>query len=206
METNDHQETSENSHCESCGAKLKKYKITLNKSLAVTLIKLRRLQYHLDKKEIHLRKDDIGTPFELTHNQRNNMSRLRFLGLARYTESHSGKWFITRRGNQFLNGEAVPKFVWTFRNRIDDTMRTEEVVTLSDVFRKGDVPYYEPIIDQAPATEEDRRTAVEQRKTSVPCARKACKKPVTVTLEFGKPIKQPIFCDYNCRDLARKER
>lgn len=134
----------EQEYCEHCGAKMQMYKVPVTKGLAKALIKLRRLEVALGKTEIYLEHDDKGSEFELTQNERRNMSRLRFLGLARYTEAHSGRWFITRRGYAFLRGEEIPKFVWIFRNTIQEAKRTDETTTLTQVF-KGDIPYFENI-------------------------------------------------------------
>lgn len=144
----------EQAHCPYCGASTMMYKVPLTKSIAKTLIKLRRLEVSKGKREIWLEHDDKGSEFELTQNERRNMSRLRFLGLARYTEAHAGRWFITRRGYEFLRGEPVPKFVWIYRNKIVEEMRTNETTDLSQSFRQGDVPYFEPIVDQMPVTEQ----------------------------------------------------
>lgn len=152
-------------HCPTCGASGKTHRITITPAVVKTLIKLRRLQHATGKKEIWLSHDDKGTELELTFNERSNMSRLRFLNLARYTESHSGRWFVTRNGNRFLNGQGMPKEVWVFRNRILDERRTEELVTISDIFRKKrePVPYYEPELDQAPTTRPEQEAAVERK-------------------------------------------
>ena len=157
------QEEEQPKYCDHCGAALKKNRVGLTKAIANTLIKLRRLEVSLDQREIWLNHDDKGTEYELTKDQRSNMSRLRVLGLARYTEAHSGRWFITRRGYAFLRGEAVPKEVWTFRNQIVEDMRTDEVITMAQAFKKDDVPYFEPIRDQEIATEQDMANAVQQR-------------------------------------------
>ena len=143
-------------YCEHCGSKTVKYKVQLNKALAKKLINLRRLEVLLSKKEIWVGHDDKGTEFDMSANQSSNMSRLRLLGLARYTESHSGLWFITRRGYAFLCGGPVPKYVWVYRNRIVEDMRTDEVITLTKVFSYGNTPYFEPVVDQQPVTEQER--------------------------------------------------
>lgn len=196
-------------YCNSCGAKLDKYKMSLTKSLAQTLIKIYRLQKALGKKEIWLGHDDKGTEFELTPGQRNNATRLRFLGLARYTNSHSGRWIITRRGYQFLNGEPVPKFVWTFRNKIIEDMRTDETLTLTEVFRKGDQPYFEPVTDKETASESDVETAVRRtggnavaKMAKGICANPDCQNPVEIKVKFGQPI-QGVFCSDDCRRKVR---
>lgn len=132
--------------CEHCGARLIEYKVPITKGLAQALIKLRRLEVATGKREIWLEHDDRGTDFELTQNERRNMSRLRFLALARYTEPHSGKWLITRRGYKFLRGEEIPRYVWIFRNRIVEDKRTDETTNIRRVF-KQDVPYFEAITD-----------------------------------------------------------
>ncbi len=128
-------------YCEHCGAKIVNYRVGLTKGLAKALIKLRRLEVATGKTEIWLEHDDKGTEYEMTQNERRNMSRLRFLGLARYTEPHSGKWFITRRGYAFLRGEEVPREVWIYRNKINEELRTDKTTTLTQVF-KADVPYF----------------------------------------------------------------
>ena len=99
----------------------------------------------------------------MTQNERRNMSRLRFLGLARYTEPHSGKWFITRRGYAFLRGEEVPREVWIYRNKINEELRTDKTTTLTQVF-KADVPYFEAVqeIQTTIATPAHQRVAVER--------------------------------------------
>lgn len=148
-------------YCEHCGAKLKKNRFAITKAIAQTLIKLRRAEVALGKREIWLDHDDKGAEYEMTKNQRSNMSRLRILGLARYTEAHSGRWFITRRGYQFLRGEEVPYEVWTFRNEI--VKRTDKMITLQQAFKNDEVPYFNPITDRDIATEEEMAKAAQQR-------------------------------------------
>lgn len=194
-------------HCQHCGAKLEKTRVRLNKTLAQTLIKLRRLEIELGKPHIWLDHDDVSSTNRLTRSQRNNMTRLRWLGLARYTESHSGKWFITKKGYAFLRGEPVKSEIWTFRNKIVEELRNDKTVTLTEVFRQGEVPYYEPVTDRATVTEADRKHAVEQRHpmgTQV-CKYKFCDETHKVELKFGQPIPD-WYCTPEHRELERKRR
>lgn len=197
----------EQDYCEHCGAKLKATRVRLNKTLAQTLIKLRRLEVELGKPHIWLDHDDIHSENRLTRSQRNNMTRLRWLGLARYTESHSGKWFITKKGYKFLRGEPVKSEVWTFRNKIMEERRSEVETTLADVFRREGQPYFEPVTDRASVSEQDRKTAVEQRHptTNQKCGYKFCEETTRVELIFGQPI-QPWYCTSAHKEAERKRR
>lgn len=146
-------------HCDYCGAKITEYKVPLTKGIAKALIKLRRLEVELGKSIVWLEHDDKFSENMLTANERRNMSRLRFLGLARYTEPHSGKWFITRRGYAFLRGEPVPSHVWIFRNKIVEADRTDDTITLARTFRSADIPYFTPV-DQKIANENLMQTSI----------------------------------------------
>lgn len=210
--------------CDHCGAKIKKHKFTVNRSVAQQLIKLRRLEVLLGKREIWLNHDDVHTEFAFTLNELRNFTRLRFLGLARYTERGSAHWFLTRRGYQFLRGEPVPRYVWTFRNKIVDSMRTDETITLAEAYRKDSVPFYEPITDQMIANASDLQEAVARVETvfskpeptkpvpaaslrtySVTCTRKVCENTVQVEAGFGHKPSTP-FCSTECRELHRKRK
>jgi len=194
-------------YCDHCGAKLEATRVRLNKTLAQTLIKLRRLEVELGKPHIWLDHDDVHSEHRLTRSQRNNMTRLRWLGLARYTESHSSIWFITSKGYKFLRGESVKSEVWTFRNKIMEDRRSEAETTMADVFRKDGQPYFEPVTDRAPVTIADQKVAVEQRHPmgTQKCAYKFCDETHKVELKFGQPIPD-WYCEPAHRELERKRR
>jgi hypothetical protein len=152
--------------CQHCGGTLEIYQVRLTRGLAKTLIKMRRLEVELGRPELRIHVDDLNTEHELTFSERGNLSRLRFLGLARYTESHSDVWFITSRGYAFLRGEEVPVAQYIYQNKIVDRLREDHITTnLTQVFKKTDVPYFEQIDDirTTPATKEDLKKAVERR-------------------------------------------
>lgn len=198
--------TMSNEYCDHCGAKLEKTRVSITRTLAKTLIKLRRLESELGKPQIWLDHDDVNSEHRLTRSQRNNMTRLRWLGLARYTESHSGTWFITSKGYKFLRGEPVKCEVWTFRNKIIEEMRNDKVTTLAEVFRGEDVPYYEPATDRAPATQQEKETAVETKYTTVNCDLDGCKNMLRLPMIFGQPLVGPFFCSLEHKDQYRRQR
>lgn len=84
------------------------------------LLKFRAAVRFYGRNKIHLR-GDMGTtsPFPLSFDQVTNFSKLRMFGLAVHadkTNSRSGLWLLTERGNDFLNGKIViPRKVYTFQ-------------------------------------------------------------------------------------------
>lgn len=93
-------------------------------------------------------------------------------------------------------------------------MRTSETITLSEVFRRDDIPYFEPVTDQMFATSDEQNEAVERRKeqeskhqpkkTSVECANPNCDNRIEVEMSFGSPLTEPIVCSQDCKDMLRK--
>lgn len=60
-----------------------------------------------------------GSPFQLTLEEHNNFTKLRFHDLAYKQEGKSGYWGVTSRGYQFLRGDiGIPKYVLTLDNKI----------------------------------------------------------------------------------------
>lgn len=95
---------------------------SLTPILVVGLEKLYRGVLAKGENKIHLLKELTGENRLATH-EWNNFTKLRFHGLAdKYIENgehHSGYWFITEKGINFLAGwELVPKRVQTFRNKV----------------------------------------------------------------------------------------
>lgn len=164
--------------CQHCGASVEIYQVKLTRGIAKMLIKFRRLEVQLGKRQIWVGHDDKGTEFELSLNDHRNMSRLRFLGLARYTESHSAKWFITRRGYAFLRGEAVPASQYIFRNRVVESLREDHITTdLKTVFRKHDMPFFEQLedirrVEASPAELKKAADAHQEQLLDVPARRR----------------------------------
>lgn len=100
--------------CEHCGAKLRAYWVGITPGLVSALVKFRAATQVKGRNKIHL------------------------------LEDMSGYWLLTRRGNEFLNGElAIPRRVKIFRNRIQE--HSEDMVYVKDVL--GKTPYFEKIED-----------------------------------------------------------
>lgn len=136
--------------CPHCGRNMSPYKVPLTVGFLKGLVKFRGAVALKGENKVHLLHDMQGTAFELTPHEWNNFSRLRFHGLvAKYKEDGqhiAGLWLLTKRGAQFLNGTIkIPESVMIFNNRIID--RSQVLVSLSEVFRNSELPYFESIDD-----------------------------------------------------------
>lgn len=132
--------------CTHCGARLRKYKVSLSRGIINTLIKFRQAVIAKDENKIHLLEDMQGRDYQLTRHEWNNFSRLRFHGLvAKYKENGqhvSGYWLLTKRGADFLNGKiTIPHSVEVFRNRV--VSHSEHKVNIRDAVIDIAVPYFE---------------------------------------------------------------
>jgi len=85
---------------------------------ARTLYKLLLAVRYYGRNRIHIRREMFaaaGQPFCLTLDEHNNMTFLRYSGLAVHADrgnKRSGYWLLTRRGAEFLRGYlAIPKEV-----------------------------------------------------------------------------------------------
>lgn len=147
----------ERTHCETCGASLKKFWHRLSPGLVSSLIKARRHVGQADKNDFHLY-DDLTGENTLTTAEQMNWTKLRFHGLVAHAKKDGilipGHWLITRRGGEFLSGTiAIPKRVQTFRNRV--VAKDEERVFIGDVIKNA--PHWDAREDYRfdYATEED---------------------------------------------------
>lgn len=142
--TDKHDET----RCPYCGASLKKYWHRVTPLLVDALVKFRAAVVSKNENCVHLVHDMNDTPNELTHNERNNFTKLRFHGLVtKYKEDgdhKAGYWLITKRGALFLNGRLdIPYRVQTWRNKVVD--HSERKIFVREV--RSDVPYVEALGD-----------------------------------------------------------
>lgn len=136
--------------CPHCGQNTTPYQVPLTKGFVKGLVKFRQAIEAKNENRIHLLKDMQDPEYKLTPHEWNNFSRLRFHGLvAKYKEEGKhvgGYWLITRRGAQFLSGKvAIPERVLVFNNRV--VGHSDKMVTLTDVFKSDQVPYFEMITD-----------------------------------------------------------
>lgn len=123
--------TTEIKTCETCGQKIREYKVGISKMMVSALVKFRMAVLNKGQNCIHLLKDMEGTA-ELTPHEWNNFSRLRFHGLAVKVRGSVGYWLLTKRGADFLNGKAeIPKEVWVRNNVVVE--RSEEKIFIKDV-------------------------------------------------------------------------
>lgn len=176
-------------HCETCGAGLKKYWHRVTPGMVKTLIKARRHVDASQKNEFHLYKDLTGDN-ALTTVEQMNWTKLRFHGLVakvkRNGEWEYGYWLITKRGGQFLKGEiAIPHRVQTFRNKV--VAHDSTLVYIKDVI--GEMPYFDNNIEFEYADEEDLEkvpAVVVNKKKKMTCP--VCKDKLVSKIETGEPI------------------
>lgn len=151
-------------NCDRCGQTISPYRVTATHLLVDTMVKFR--QAVIDKKEnsVSLTKDMNGKPYQLSWSERNNFSRLRFLGLAAKDKNNKAHWLLTKRGSDFLNGKgSIHLWVTVWNNRIID--RSEEMVLVKDVV--GTTPYLEQIdnivyTDPVPLNEPENQISFDQ--------------------------------------------
>lgn len=134
--------------CNGCGREMAAYEISLTPGIMNALRKLIRAVREKGVNEIHLVKDS-----NLTHNEINNITRLRFHGLvAKCYESteagekkrKSGYWLVTKRAADFIKGEIqLPVSVTVFNDRI--VSKSETYVSIGEVMKS--IPYFDTIED-----------------------------------------------------------
>lgn len=122
-------------NCPACGALMKKHWHSLTLGLVGALVKIKTAVISKNENFIHPVRD-----VELTNNERNNLSKLRYHALIAKSDTR-GFWLLTHRGSQFLLGKIpVPKRVLTWRNKVVDY--DPERVYVKDIF-KADLPEWE---------------------------------------------------------------
>lgn len=131
--------------CLNCNASMKAYWHTLTPGVVSALVKLLKAVHYYGRNSIHIH-DEMkmgGDPaWKLTDFEWNNMTKLRFHGLAHQDEKaeRAGYWLITARGGAFLRGQlVVPKRVLTFRNGVVD--HSKELAHIDDFRNK--TPFFE---------------------------------------------------------------
>lgn len=131
--------------CDHCGARLSGRWERVTPGLVNMLIKFRQAIHAKGKNDVNPNRD-----CQMTHSELANFQKLRFHGLVAHVEEEgeraSGRWLITRRGQDFLRGVvAIAPEVFIFRNQIEK--RTDkDSVFLKDIFKK-DMPYFDEIHD-----------------------------------------------------------
>ena len=137
----------EKSKCPSCGANLTGRYERISKGLAFNLIEFRK-QALKSLKNTKVNKVHLAKDLNLSKNQYNNFQKLRYHGLiAHYfnkekNEYEAGYWLLTRRGNSFAKNDiSISRKVLVFRNKIRE--RSEEKVSLSDILKKDDMPFWD---------------------------------------------------------------
>jgi hypothetical protein len=94
--------------CESCGAKIIKYRHRLNKPLVSALIKM-YAQYRLNEARISQ---------VLSHTQVCNFQKLQYWGLVVKVKKE-GNWRLTTEAEDFIKHKiAIPEWVETFRRKV----------------------------------------------------------------------------------------
>lgn len=173
-------------HCETCGASLKKFWHRLSPGLVRSLIKFRQAVHEKNRNSLHLYNDLTGEN-QLTTAEQMNWTKLRFHALvAKATEPNH--WLLTHRGAQFLNGEiAIPKRVQTFRNRI--VGKDWELVNVKDVI--GELPVFDSKADMkfdyASETDMEKVTTIRKKgKIKNPCPRCGVNMKIALRTKYKK--------------------
>ena len=99
--------------CPTCGAKIVRYRHTMNKALVTGLATLAAAGGEASLA-------DLG----LTRNQVDNFQKLRYWGLVEKVHREDGTrvagvWRVTREGYAFLSGRRVYRAVWTYRGEFE---------------------------------------------------------------------------------------
>lgn len=173
-------------HCETCGASLKKFWHRITPGLVDTLVKSYTVVS--SKGENVFNRDELA----LSNSAYTNLYKLRYHGLlAKHKvngEWHKGEWLITRRGGQFLRGElAIPFRVQTFRNKV--IAHDSDLVKIGQVI--GQTPYFETNFEFDYAEEEDLErvpvvAANNKRKRQKTCP--ICKDKLVSEIQAGEPV------------------
>lgn len=131
--------------CPHCGASMKMYWHKITPGLIRGLLKMRKAVVIKGENDIKI--DKLPGELELTKWERANWTKLRFHGLVAKVKKDGktkrGRYLLTRKGTNFLNGDSIPERVQTFRNKVVD--HSPENVTLS--MAMSSVPYWEGIDD-----------------------------------------------------------
>ena len=101
--------TRDAARCPTCGAKIVRYRHTMNRGLVEGLVALAEAGGEASLA-------DLG----LTRNQVDNFQKLRYWGLVEKVHRDDGTrvagvWRVTHHGYRFLVGDRVPRAVWTYR-------------------------------------------------------------------------------------------
>jgi len=125
-------------YCETCGAKMVRYKHSLCKGIVNGLLRFAKFGPHPQ------RLCDKGKlAGGMTRNAADNFQKLKYFGIVVKAPpdgeaQHSGWWQITQRGWDFIRGtKAMPSFMWTYRGEVVD--ESTELVSIHEI--KHD-PYY----------------------------------------------------------------
>src|SRR5438105_287472 len=110
-----------NQHCPTCrcGEPAKETKYRLNSGHVSALMKFAKAVHILGRNSIHIRREMYSVtpdcPFKLGADEWTNFSYLRIFGLVVHADPEkprSGYWTLTKRGGEFLRGEAA---IWNLR-------------------------------------------------------------------------------------------
>lgn len=128
-------------NCPTCDKPLNTRKITLSKGMARLLIKIKDRMIEHGKNDIDV---GVGSWPELSKSEYCNVSTLRYFGLLHYVRDEEkkkvgGHWLLTRKGNQWLRGEAeVCAWVRVFNDRIVE--KSPVLVSIGQVLKDSEVP------------------------------------------------------------------
>jgi hypothetical protein len=132
----------EDGKCPVCHAKISKYKSQMNIVQSKALIKISKgvilkAQTRTFQEANDIFVSHLPNHLELTHSERSNLSKLRLHGLiAKVKEDgqvQAGRWLVTKRGWEYLKGQAVPAYIYHFRNKVINS--SEETITIGEAMK-----------------------------------------------------------------------
>ncbi len=103
-------------HCDRCHRVIRIYRYPVNKQMATVLRKMRDAVDKNGKNEVNF--DEIDIPYRLGSQR----TKMRLHGLIKQIDRDGVKvqntWLITKKGGDFLRGEAIPAKVVVFDNQL----------------------------------------------------------------------------------------
>lgn len=147
--------------CSHCHSVLSIYKYKINEQMATVLKKMRDVER--SSGDVNVNFSNINMPYRL-ESQR---TKMRFHGLIVQSVNDEGSkiantWRITRKGYQFLNGQAIEETVVTFANQVIG--HEGGMVTIGEVTKHaGDVFDREAVSEAEASVYAEARTRADDR-------------------------------------------
>jgi hypothetical protein len=127
--------------CECCGQKQVEWKENMTRGISRMLLKIHNACYELGEIQVHTVKDMDLTKWKLSHNEKCNLTKLRYHGLTKKVRGDDGNILsgmveLTQLGYNFLHYDVpIPKYVWSYNGKVSDAhdARATETVTFKQL-------------------------------------------------------------------------